>query len=202
MLRYLWDPANAITTGGLLLSSASLFLALSGRLELSIAAALWAVLCDHLDGIVAARTKHRHPDVAKMGKSLDGFADIIYGAVLPAAIVIQLSRASVLALVTATSLLAAGAIRLSYFANFGKSADGRFLGVPLSYDVPIMAAAFVVRPLLPSELFVTLTLGIFLLLAGLHVSSIRVPSPAPAMYAAITIFAIVASAILALRPPD
>ncbi len=137
-----------------------------------------------------------------MGKSLDGFADIIYGAVLPAAMVIQLSRASVLALVTATSLLAAGAIRLSYFANFGKSADGRFLGVPLSYDVPIMAAAFIVRPLLPSELFVTLTLSIFLLLAGLHVSSIRVPSPAPAMYAAITIFAIVASAILALRPPD
>ncbi|WP_342723741.1 CDP-alcohol phosphatidyltransferase family protein [Bradyrhizobium sp. B097] len=202
MLKYLWDPANAITTGGLLFSSASLFLALSDRLELSIAAALWAVLSDHLDGIVAARTKDRHPDVAKMGKSLDGFADIIYGAVLPAAIVIQLSHASVLALVTATALLAAGAIRLSYFANFGKSADGRFLGLPLSYDVPVMAAAFVVRPLVPSELFVTLTPGIFLVLAGLHVSSIRVPSPNTAMYAAITIFAIVASTILALRPLD
>lgn len=202
MLKYLWDPANAITTGGLLFSSAALFLAVSDRLELSVAAALWAVLCDHLDGIVAARTKNRHPDVARMGKSLDGFADIIYGAVLPAAIVIQLSHASLLALVTATALLAAAAIRLSYFANFGKSADGRFVGLPLSYDIPIMAAIFVVRPLLPGDLFVTLTLSIFLVLAGLHVSSARVSSPNTPMYAAITIFAVVASAILALRSLD
>src|SRR5438874_11691028 len=41
MLKYLWDPANAITITGLLFSSASLFLALSDRLELSVAAALW-----------------------------------------------------------------------------------------------------------------------------------------------------------------
>lgn len=130
MLKYLWDPANAITTGGLLFSSLSLFLALSNRLELSIATALWAVLSDHLDGIVAAHTKHRHPDVAKMGKSLDGFADIMYGAVLPAVILIQLSGASVFALVAGTTLLAAGAIRLSYFANFGRLRDGRFFRGP------------------------------------------------------------------------
>lgn len=52
MLKYLWDPANAITITGLLFSSASLFFALSDRLELSVAAALWAVLSDHLDGFV------------------------------------------------------------------------------------------------------------------------------------------------------
>ncbi|WP_349535751.1 CDP-alcohol phosphatidyltransferase family protein, partial [Bradyrhizobium pachyrhizi] len=101
MLRYLWDPANAITAAGLVFSSASLFLALSGDLELSVAVALWAVLADHLDGIVATRTPNRDPGVAKMGKSLDGFADIIYGTVLPSAIVIQLSHASILSLATA-----------------------------------------------------------------------------------------------------
>ncbi|MGY4426353.1 phosphatidylserine synthase [Bradyrhizobium sp. JR6.1] len=108
MLKYLWDPANAITAGGLVLSSASLFLALSGHLELSVAVALWAVLSDHLDGFVAARTANRDPDAAKMGKSLDGFGDIIYGAVLPAAVVIQLSHTSILSLATATALLVAG----------------------------------------------------------------------------------------------
>ncbi|MES5486339.1 CDP-alcohol phosphatidyltransferase family protein [Bradyrhizobium sp. INPA03-11B] len=202
MLKYLWDPANAITAGGLVFSSASLFLAFSEHLELSVSVALWAVLSDHLDGIVAARTGNRDPDIAKMGKSLDGFADMIYGAVLPAAIIIQLSHASLLALITSTVLLVAGAVRLSYFANFGKSADGRFFGLPLSYDIPVMAAAFVVRPLFPSELFVTLTLGLFLVLAGLHVSSIRVSSPNAATYVAITIFALAASTILASRALD
>ncbi|WP_247784020.1 CDP-alcohol phosphatidyltransferase family protein [Bradyrhizobium sp. 170] len=128
MLKYLWDPANAITASGILFSSVSLFFAVSGRLELAVAAALWAVLSDHLDGVVAMRTKNRDPNVAKMGQSLDGFGDIIYGAVLPAVIVIQVSHATLVGLTTATAVIIAGAIRLSYFANFGKSADGRFLG--------------------------------------------------------------------------
>ncbi|XSC42516.1 CDP-alcohol phosphatidyltransferase family protein [Bradyrhizobium sp. RDT10] len=199
MLRYLWDPANAITASGILFSSVSLFFAVSGRLELAVAAALWAVLSDHLDGVVARRTKNRDPNVAKMGKSLDGFGDIIYGAVLPAVIVIQVSHASLVGLATATALVIAGAIRLSYFANFGRSSDGRFLGVPLSYDVPAMAVVFVGRPLVPDQLFVTFMLSIFLVLAGLHVAPIRVSSPNTAMYVAISFFAIVASTTLAVR---
>ncbi|QOZ13495.1 hypothetical protein XH96_32985 [Bradyrhizobium sp. CCBAU 51765] len=199
MLRYLWDPANAITAGGLVFSSASLFLALSGKLELSVAVALWAVLADHIDGIVAKWTPNRDPEVAKMGKSLDGFGDIIYGAVLPTAIVIQLSHASILSLATATALLVAGAIRLSYFANFGRSSDGRFLGVPLSYDVPLMALLILLQPFIGAELFEWLINVCFLLLAAAHVASIRVPSPSPAMYAAISIFVVVCSAALASR---
>lgn len=199
MLKYLWDPANAITTGGLLFSSASLFLAVSERLELAVAAALWAVLSDHLDGVVAARTKDRDPDVAKMGKSLDGFGDIIYGAVLPAAIVIQLNHASLLALPTATALIIAGAIRLSYFANFGKFCDGRFLGVPLSYDVPLLALLFLFQPLVPREAFAGVVNVCFSLLAIAHVASIRIPSPNTAMYAAITAFAVATSAVLVGR---
>ncbi|MDA9391960.1 hypothetical protein WN73_15325 [Bradyrhizobium sp. CCBAU 45394] len=199
MLKYLWDPANAITTSGLLFSSVSLFLALSNRLELSIATALWAVLSDHLDGIVATHTKRRHPDVAKMGKSLDGFADIIYGAVLPGVILIQLSGASIFALVTATTLLVAGAIRLSYFDNFGRSRDGRFLGLPLSYDIPVMAIIFLARPLVSDEFFVHFTLSTFTLLAGLHVAPIRVAAPNTTMYVAISIFVVIASSALGLR---
>lgn len=199
MLKYLWDPANAVTTAGLLVSSGSLFLALSGRLELAVAAALWAVLLDHLDGVVAARTKNRDPDVAKMGKCLDGFGDIIYGCVLPAAIVIQLSHASLLALTTASAVLVAGAVRLSYFANFGRSPDGRFLGVPLSYDVPLLALLFLLQPLIPAERFVGVVNICFLLLAAAHVASIRVPSPNTAMYVAITVFAVASSAALASR---
>nr|WP_246763589.1 CDP-alcohol phosphatidyltransferase family protein [Rhizobium sp. 007] len=60
MLRYLIDPANAITTAGLLCSSISLYLALNRQIEIAIAVALWAVLADHLDGVVAGRTPNRH----------------------------------------------------------------------------------------------------------------------------------------------
>lgn len=199
MLKYLWDAANVITTGGILLSSVSLFFAVCGRLELAVAAALWAVLSDHLDGIVAARTKDRDPDVAKMGKSLDGFGDLLYGAVLPAVVLIQVSHASLVGLATATAILISAAIRLSYFANFGKTSDGRFFGVPLSYDVPAMAVAFVTRPLVSDQSFVSSVLSIFLLLAGLHVAPIRVSSPNAVMYLAISLFVIIASTTLIYR---
>ncbi|SFQ31080.1 CDP-diacylglycerol---serine O-phosphatidyltransferase [Bradyrhizobium sp. Ghvi] len=199
MLKYLWDPANAITITGLLFSSTSLFLALSERLELSVAAALWAVLSDHLDGFVAGRTKGRDPDVAKMGASLDGFADIVYGAVLPAVIVVQVSQASPLALASATMLLIAGAVRLSYFANFGRSYDQCFLGVPLSYDVPFLALLFLLKPLIPAEAFSDVVSIGFVLLAMAHVAPVRVPPLNATMYAAISIFAVASSAALASR---
>ncbi|UWU67833.1 CDP-alcohol phosphatidyltransferase family protein [Bradyrhizobium sp. NC92] len=199
MLKYLWDPANAITITGLLFSSASLFLALSERLELSVAVALWAVLADHLDGFVAGRTTDRDPNVAKMGASLDGFADIVYGAVLPAVIVVQVSQGSLLALATATTLLLAGALRLSYFANFGRSRDGRFLGLPLSYDVPLLALLFLLRPLIPAEAFSDVVNIGFLLLALAHVAPVRVPPLSASMYTAISIFAVASSVALASR---
>lgn len=199
MLRYLVDPANAITTAGLLFSSVSLYLALNGQIELAVAAALWAVLADHLDGVVAGRTLNRHPDVAKMGKSLDGFGDIIYGAILPAILILQLNKVSLTSLFIATALLLAGAIRLSYFANFGKSADGRFAGVPLSYDIPLLAALVLVQPFIAPDVFIAAVNIIFALLSIAHIASVGVPSPNRIMYLAISVFAIGASAILALR---
>lgn len=199
MLRYLVDPANAITSGGLVFSGLSLYLVLAGHLDLAVGAALWAVLADHLDGVVAGRTRNRLPDVAKMGKSLDGFADIIYGAVLPATIIIQLSHASYLSMVTGVMLLFAGAVRLSYFANFGRSSDGCFMGVPLSYDVPLLAVFFLARPLIPTPIFSDVVNAAFLALAAAHVAPIRVPSPNFAMYTAIAIFGVAASLVLAAR---
>ncbi|MBV8651382.1 MAG: CDP-alcohol phosphatidyltransferase family protein, partial [Alphaproteobacteria bacterium] len=98
MLRYLADPANLITAAGLLISAVGLHLVLSDRPELAVAAVLWSMLADQLDGVVARRTMGRPPDVAKMGKSLDGFADIVYGAVFPAIVVLHVGQASFLSL--------------------------------------------------------------------------------------------------------
>ncbi|MDK1378134.1 MULTISPECIES: CDP-alcohol phosphatidyltransferase family protein [unclassified Sinorhizobium] len=199
MLRYLIDPANAITMFGLICSSVALCFALDRRLDLAVAAGLWAVLADHLDGVVASYTRNREPDIAKMGKSLDGFGDIIYGAILPAVIVVQLNNVSRLSFFIAILLLLTGTIRLSYFANFGKSSEGRFLGVPLSYDIPLLAALLLFRPLLQPDGFVPIVDVAFIALGIAHVASVRVPSPNKVMYLLITVFAIAASAILLHR---
>lgn len=197
MLRYLLDPANAITAGGLILSGVALHLAISRRPELSVAVGLWAMLADQLDGVVAKRTSGRANEVARIGKSLDGFGDLIYGAVIPAAVIMVLGSGSLPATAVGVLLITIGAVRLSYFNLYGLS-GGRFSGVPLSYDIQLLALVLLVRPLAPASAFLPSVLVAFVILAFLHVSSLRVPSPGRVMYSAITVFAVVSSGALAL----
>ncbi len=198
MLRYLYDPANAITMLGLLCSALGLQLALSGLPELGTAVVLWAVLADDIDGLVAKRLRRRHPDAAAMGKSLDSFADLVSGAVFPAVVVIQVNQAEPLAYALAAAILAAGALRLSYFNTFGMSTGGRFTGVPLSYDVPFLAVLFLLRPLVPESLFPLAVNLSFATLVLLHVAPIRVPAKRGLMYLVNGLFITAASLTLAL----
>jgi CDP-diacylglycerol--serine O-phosphatidyltransferase len=198
MLRYLIDPANAITAMGVLFSAVAIHLALSGHLPLAVGVALWAMLADQLDGIVAGRLRNRAPEKAKMGKSLDGFADIIYGTIFPAIFIIEANSASLTSAIISAALLLAGVIRLSYFHNFGLSDDGRFLGIPLSYDVPLLGVLLLMQAHLAENFVLTLNIA-FLALAALHVAPIRIPSPNKIMYGIIVLFSAGVSAALIIQ---
>ncbi|MGY2986207.1 CDP-alcohol phosphatidyltransferase family protein [Bradyrhizobium sp. USDA 4508] len=199
MLRYLLDPANAITAFGVILSGVALSLAIDRRIELAVAIALWAMLADHIDGIVARRLRNRSETAGKMGKNLDGFSDLIYGAVFPSITLLQLYGVSPLSAALGTMLLVAGALRLSYFGVFGLSADRYFSGLPLSYDVPLLAVLVLSEPFVLQPVFSWLLLGTFAALAVLHVSPIPVPAPSRPMYIAILLFSVAASAALSIR---
>lgn len=196
MLRYLIDPANAITAFGILCSAVALQFVLAEHFEFAIATALWAMLADHADGIVARRLTNRSPDFAAIGKSLDGFSDIIYGAIFPAVLIIEIGAGSASATITGVFLLLAGAMRLSYFENFGLSDDGRFTGLPLSYDVPILALAFVIDAISPAMQVRHFLPYIFMAIAVLHVAPLKIPSPNSLAY--VIILALSVSLSLAL----
>lgn len=198
MLRYLVDPANAITTAGLSFAVLGLYAALSGELELGIAAVVWALLADHLDGIVASRLRNRDPVKGKIGKQLDSFTDLVSDAVFPALLIMQLNDRSAGSLLLALVVLLAGALRLSYFNSFGLT-NGRFIGVPLSYDIPVLAVLFVARPWMPPETFVLLVNAVMLTLAALHVLTIEVPRATGAVLVGIMVVSIAASVVLTSR---
>lgn len=178
MLFYLRDSANAITATGYLFAILSLYLAINGHIELATAAMLWTWFLDHWDGHVARKTNdRRQPGAADFGKSFDGFVDFIHGVLFPAIVVLLVGQASLFSLVAVTVSILAGAIRLSYFENVGLSADGRFAGLPVSYDTPVIAALLLLRPLLPDSSFGTVLAAAFIVLAILHVNTaIKVPA--------------------------
>lgn len=198
MIRQLTDPANAITATGLVLSVIGIHFAIAGRPELGVAIVLWALLADHLDGVVAARTRNRAPETGKVGKSLDSLADLVSAGVFPAVVVLQVGAASVAALVCGAALVLASALRLSYFNAFGLS-NGRFIGVPTTYAMPLLAVLFLLRPVVPADAFADLLCVMLLILAVLHVTPIPVPRTSGVMYVVVTAFAVISSATLALQ---
>ncbi|WP_426441074.1 CDP-alcohol phosphatidyltransferase family protein [Bradyrhizobium genosp. P] len=200
MIGYLRDYANAITAIAYLFAVIGLFLALNGKVELGVAAMLWTWFLDHWDGHVARKTSHlRRPGVADFGKSFDGFADFIHGIVFPAAVIILVGHGTVLSFVASLLLVLAGAIRLSHFENVGLTADVRFVGIPVSYDTPLLAILFLLRPLVSGATFPDLVAIAFMALAALHVNTaIRVPPIRGRAVPVATGIAVAASIALAL----
>lgn len=196
MLRFLGDRANAITAGGLMLSAGSLILAVAGRAQPAVALAMWAWICDQIDGIVARRTaQHRTAEVAKLGKALDGYADVIHGLIIPSVVILLLRPGSVETGTAVLVLISTGCLRLAYYDAFGLDA-GIYFGIPVSYNLPLLALLFLTRGSVGPDSFLTLVSSAFILLGVLHISPLRVPALRGAGYPIAISAAVIVSAAL------
>jgi CDP-diacylglycerol--serine O-phosphatidyltransferase len=202
MIRFLRDPANSITAFGLVCCAIGLYLALQGHPALATAAVVWAWIADHLDGIVARRTREqRSPEVAQFGKNFDGFADFIHGILFPSVVLVQIAGTSPLTFPAVLALMLLGPTRLAYFGTFGLAADGRTTGIPVTYNLPLLTVLVFLRPAVPPEIFPHLAAAAFLLLAGLHVTpAARVPPIQEATFPFAAVFGGAASLALAFTP--
>ncbi|TCU32831.1 CDP-alcohol phosphatidyltransferase family protein [Rhizobium azibense] len=198
MISQFADPANAITASGLAISIMAINLAVFGHLDLAVAVALWSLLADHLDGVVATRTQNRAALTGHVGKSLDSLADLVSAGVFPGVLIAKASNGAPWGIATAVVLALASALRLSHFNSVGH--EGRyFIGLPTTYALPVTAAVVLISPLVdPSWLGPALALSM-LIVAALHVSSLRVPATRGAMYAVVVIYCILASWLLTAR---
>lgn len=198
MLSYLRDYANAITAAGFVFAIVGLFLALNGHIELGTASMLWTWFLDHWDGHVARKTMgRRRPGAADFGKSFDGFGDFLHGIIFPSVAVTLIGQGNTLSFVAVLALVMAGAIRLSYFENVGLTADAKFIGIPVSYDTPLLALLLLVHPLISNSAFPTFVAVAFLALAAMHVTTaVRVPAIREASVPIATAAAIVVSVFL------
>jgi CDP-diacylglycerol--serine O-phosphatidyltransferase len=135
---------------------------------------LWAFLADHIDGVVAQRTAGRSQQTREIGRHLDSLADLVCECVIPGLILLVVNHYALSSLAIATASIVVGALRLSYYNAFG-ARDGYFIGVPVTYVVPVLATVFLLSPLLGADrLGPALNVALCVLLL-LHLSSIRVP---------------------------
>lgn len=202
ILAYAREPANLCTLLGLGLALGAVVLALRGDFTASVVMALWALLCDWYDGLIARATGGSSPAGRAYGAQLDALVDIVAFGVWPGLFLYALGGFSSWLLPGLFILMLAGVIRLSYFGVHGLDNRGphpRYIGLPMDYLTLLFAVVFAAHRLLPHRLLLFVLYGGIVVGAALMVSSLRTPKLQGPWYAVYTGFVSALTVLFAVR---
>ena len=141
ILSYVLDIPNLCSLSGLACTVLALYFILRGHFDAAMIGMVWAVAFDWADGLIARRLKNRTGDDRQFGGQLDVLIDIVSYGVTPAVLLMCYGQFAPIFLIGAFIVLAASAIRLSYFSTFGLSTDAKYTG--LAMDNNSLALVFV-----------------------------------------------------------
>jgi CDP-diacylglycerol--serine O-phosphatidyltransferase len=136
---------------------------------------IWAVAFDWADGLVARRMKGRTGVDRAFGGQLDVVIDIVSYGVTPSILLLSYGKFEPLFLVGAFIILAASAIRLSYFSTFGLAGGTKYTGLALDNNNIIFVFIFLFESYFSREVFTGILYVSVLSLAILNVSQIKTP---------------------------
>jgi phosphatidylserine synthase len=175
IVSFIVDLPNICTLFGLLSSTIGIYFAITGKLNFAIIGGVWAVLFDWLDGLIASKLKNRTGKHREFGAQLDSLIDIVSFGVLPAIILLSYSGFSPWFLPGAFIIVAAAAIRLSYFNIYGLSAGKKYTGLPVDNNGLLVAFAFLFESYISAGIF-SIGLHVLLMVVVLfNLSSLQIP---------------------------
>ena len=175
ILSFVRDLPNICSLAGLLCAVLGIYFAVLGNFPAAIIGVIWATLFDWGDGIIARQMKGRTEESRAFGEQLDSLIDIVSFGVLPALILLSYGEFSPLFLPGAFLIIAACAIRLSYFNVFGLNEDSSYIGMAVDNNGIILAFVFLFESILNHTFFSVLLYLIIVAVAALNVAPIRTP---------------------------
>lgn len=161
--------ADMVTIAGLLMGIASVFVALHEHLVVAAILIVGSMVCDYFDGYIARK---RGTD-GDFGAALDGFNDFLTYLLSVSVFGYAAGLTSPLALAALFFFITMGALRLARFSVIGVT-DGCYEGLPTSFGLLVLPAYFIVHKL---GLSVNLLLPLYLIIAVLMVTTVRVKKP-------------------------
>ena len=175
ILSFVRDLPNICSLAGLLCAVLGIYFAVLGNFPAAIIGMIWATLFDWGDGIIARRMKGRTNESRAFGGQLDSLIDIVSFGILPALILLSYGEFSPLFLPGAFLIIAACAIRLSYFNLFGLNDDSSYIGMAVDNNGIILAFVFLFESVLNHTFFSVIIYIIVVAMAVLNVAPIRTP---------------------------
>ena len=175
MIYFIADAPNICTLFGLLSSTAGIYFAITAKLNLAVIGGVWAVLFDWLDGLIASKLPKRTGKFRQFGAQLDSLIDIVSFGVLPAIILLSYSQFNPWCFPCAFIIIAASAIRLSYFNIYGLSEGKSYTGLPVDNNGLVVALVFLFESYFSQQVFLIGFHFILMVMVGLNLSNLQIP---------------------------
>ena len=175
ILSYVKDLPNLLSLAGLACTLLAIYYSILGIYSVAMIGMVWAVAFDWADGLVARRLKGRTATDAKFGGQLDVLIDIVSYGVTPAILLLSYGKFEPIFLVGAFIMVAAAAIRLSYFSTYGLAGGTKYTGLALDNNSLILVSVFLLEGLVSNGTFTIILYLSGVGLAILNVSEIKTP---------------------------
>jgi len=175
ILSYVKDLPNICSLAGLACTLLSIYFSILGVYYAAMIGMIWAVAFDWADGLIARRMKGRTGDDSTFGGQLDVLIDIVSYGVAPAILLLSYGQFEPIFLIGAFIMVAASAIRLSYFSTFGLAGGTKYTGLALDNNSILLVAIFLLESVVSQGVFTIILYASGVVLAALNVSQIKTP---------------------------
>ena len=175
ILAFVKDLPNLCSLAGLACTVAAIYFSILGIYHAAMIGMVWAVAFDWADGLIARRMSGRTGDDSAFGGQFDVLIDIVSYGVSPAILLLSYGKFEPIFLIGAFIMLAASALRLSYFVTFGLSGGTKYIGLALDNNSLIIVFVFLFESMLGEGIFVFVLYATCLALAALNVSKVKTP---------------------------
>jgi len=175
ILSYVKDIPNLCSLAGLACTILAIYFSVLGVYHAAMIGMIWAVAFDWADGLIARRMKGRTSEDRIFGGQLDVLIDIVSYGVAPAILLLSYGNFDLIFLPGAFIMLAASALRLSYFSTFGLVGGKQYTGLALDNNNIILVFIFLFEGIFSQGTFSLILYASCLSLATLNVSQIKTP---------------------------
>jgi phosphatidylserine synthase len=175
IISFVKDLPNLCSLAGLACTILAIYFSILGIYYAAMIGMIWAVAFDWADGLIARRMKGRTGNDRTFGGQLDVVIDIVSYGVTPAILLMSYGEFEPIFLIGAFFMLAASAIRLSYFSTFGLAGGSKYTGLALDNNNIILVFIFIFESILNPGVFSVIFYISALGLAALNVSQMKTP---------------------------
>jgi len=175
ILSHVKDLPNLCSLAGLACTILAIYFSIKGIYYAAMIGIIWAVAFDWADGLVARKMKGRTGNDRTFGGQLDSLIDIVSYGVSPAILLLSYGKFEPLFLIAAFIMVAASAIRLSYFNTFGLAGGTKYTGLALDNNGILLVFIFLSESFVSEATFLVILTISGLGLAALNISQIKTP---------------------------